>query len=401
MVVERERACEYAAIRIRRGDGRDAQQKRDSTVPASPPSRGSHEPPIHTATRRSAGQEKAATPNTISSPAAPTPGHVASIAASSHHSEHNFTPPGGADPDGPVNVLHLRLILHFSLATAVPEIPDHLTKVGSELVVRVSLETPYLLYQVLAISARHLAYLHPEHYKNYYGQAVQLQTHAIAAFNASQPLDSDACVPAVLFSSILSRHSLTDTLSTRDGDFPAFVDRFVQCAQLQRGIRAVVSGVSWSSLLQSDLSPFLKWGVSGSHITTHGHECDQLLRLVAITTGLDPVSRESCRTAIHHLQAGLDELANPVPETNSFQLIFSWNIYLHEEFLTLLAQQRPEAAAIMGWYAVLLHRGRHLWQIGDAGAFILASVTEFLGLDWVHWLEWPRSVITGHSGLSY
>ncbi|TQV91614.1 Zn(II)2Cys6 transcription factor [Cordyceps javanica] len=288
----------------------------------------------------------------------------------------------------------MRLILHFSLSTAVPEIPDHLAKGGTELVLRVALETPYLLHQVLALSARHLAYSNPNEFQFYYGQAIKFQTRAIEGFSASQPLSSEACMPAVLFSALLSRHSLVDTLNTRQLDFPAFLDSFVQCAQLQRGTRAVVTGVSWSSLLESDLAPFLRWGTSGSPSSgTRGHECDQLLRLVAITPGLDPVARESCRTAVHHLQVGLDELASPLADKNSYQMIYSWSIFLPEEFVDLLGQHRPEAAAIIGWYTVLLHHGRHMWQIGDAGASILSLLVDFLGIEWAHWLEWPRSIV--------
>lgn len=164
----------------------------------------------------------------------------------------------------------MRLILHFSLSTAVPEIPDNLAKGGTELVLRLAPETPYLLHQVLALSSRHLAHLHPSEFQFYHGQAIKFQTKAIEGFSASQPLHSDACMPAVLFSSILSRHSLVDTLNARPRAFAEFLDSFVQCARLYKGIRAVVTGVSWASLLESDLAPFLKWGNPESDVATGG-----------------------------------------------------------------------------------------------------------------------------------
>lgn len=382
MVVER--ACEYAAIRRRQLS--QAQQQR-AAARQSEVLNSIQEQSTSTADRSS---ENGTLPGGADGNAIATPAHSASTAASPGH---HLTSTTGADPDAPVNVHHLRLILQFSLSTAAPEFPDHLAKGGTELVLRIGMETPYLLHQILALSARYLAYLHPNQFQFYYGQAIKFQTNAIEGFSAAQPLSRDACMPAVLFSSILSRHSLVDTLNTRKGDFAGFLDSFVQCAQLQRGIRAVVAGVSWANLLKSDLAPFLKWGMSRSPATARGHECDQLLRLVAITPGLDPVARESCRTAVHHLQIGLDDLVTPVPDKNSYQMLYSWNIYLPEEFIDLLSQHRPEAAAIMGWYAVLLHHGRHMWQIGDAGGFILASLVDFLGVEWSHWLEWPRSMI--------
>ncbi|KAJ4152876.1 hypothetical protein LMH87_009396 [Akanthomyces muscarius] len=380
-----ERTCEYAAIR-RRKPSQAQQQRRDA--------------PWKSVDHNTPQTQAAHTPGTISECAVPSDNVVATTVTTPGQGASTTPLPGHghtSDPDTPINLHHMRLILHFSLSTAVPEIPDHLAKGGTELVLRLALETPYLLHQVLAVSARHLAHLHPDDFQFFYSQAIKFQTKAIEGFSASQPLGSDACMPAVLFSSILSRHSLVDTLNTRPRGFAEFLDSFVQCAQLYRGVRAVVAGVSWSSLLESELAPFLKWGMSNSDAVTHGHECDQLLRLLAITPGLDPVSRESCRTAVHHLQIGFDDLANRRPDKNPYRMLSTWNVFLPDEFVDLLGRHHPAAAAVMGWYAVLLHHGRHMWQVGDAGAFILASLVEFLGMEWSHWLEWPQSIIESES----
>nr|AFK23402.1 Zn2Cys6 transcription regulator [Cordyceps militaris] len=370
--------CEYAAIRRRKLS--QAQLRRDAARKSAAPS----DLPIKRSSSHAEVPEAAAaaatTPLTTVSPG------------------HSISSQLVADPEASaaVNIHHMRLILHFSISNVAPEMPDHVGKDGTALVLRLALETPYLLYQVLAISARHLAYLHPADFQYYYSQAIALQTSAIERFSASQPVRSDAAMPAVLFSALLSRHSLVDTLYAVQTDFVAFIDAFVQCAQLQRGTRAVVARVSWSALLASELAPFLHWGrntAASERVAKRGRECDQLLRLVAITPGLDPVAREACRSAVHHLQAGLDDLADPTPDKNSYQMITGWPVFLLEEFLDLLSRHRPEAAAIMGWYAVLLHRGRHMWQIGDAGAFILSSLVDYLGAEWSHWLEWPRFII--------
>ncbi|OAA52889.1 Zn(2)-C6 fungal-type DNA-binding domain protein [Cordyceps fumosorosea ARSEF 2679] len=385
-----ERTCEYAAIRRRQPS--QAQQQRDAAR------RSAVSDTLHADTPCLENAPTTTARDAAAAGLAPTPAHTtASSRAAS---------PGrglASDPDAPVNVHHMRLLLHFSLATAVPELPAHLAAEGTALVLREALETPYLLHQVLALSARHLAHLHPSEFSFYYGQAIKFQTRAIEGFSAAaaESVTGGGGMPAVLFSALLTRHSLVDTLRVLQGDggpggFGAFLDAFVQCAQLQQGTRAVVTGVSWASLLASELAPFMRWGAGRGHgqdAKTRGGECDQLLRLIAITPGLDPVERESCRAAAHHLQLGFDDLASPTPDRNCYQILYSWKIYLPEEFVELLARHRPEAAAIMAWYAALLHHGRHMWQIGDAGAFVLASAAEFLGDEWSHWLEWPRSVI--------
>jgi hypothetical protein len=65
-----------------------------------------------------------------------------------------------------------------------------------------------------------------------------------------------------------------------------------------------------------------------------------------------------------------------------------------QKFTDLLAQRRPEAIAIMGHWAVLLHYTRTLWHVADSGSHLLQSISGYLGQGWEHWLSWPLSVVT-------
>lgn len=64
-----------------------------------------------------------------------------------------------------------------------------------------------------------------------------------------------------------------------------------------------------------------------------------------------------------------------------------------QEFTELLSQRRPEAIAIMGHWALLLHYSRDLWHVADSGSYLLRSISEYLGQDWEQWLSWPLSVL--------
>ena len=59
------------------------------------------------------------------------------------------------------------------------------------------------------------------------------------------------------------------------------------------------------------------------------------------------------------------------------------------------AARRPEALAVLVYYALLLHYGRSLWQVGDAGAYMLRVIAEHLGPEWDAWLEYPRERMAG------
>ncbi|OAA55960.1 Zn(2)-C6 fungal-type DNA-binding domain protein [Niveomyces insectorum RCEF 264] len=305
-----------------------------------------------------------------------------------------------------VNIAHAELAFHFSLAIVVPDLDANLVAMGTKVVVDASLRAPYLLYECLAISARYLSVLRPAQHAFYYHQAVQLQTQAIAMYKATDVFDdaasASASVPSILFSSLLNCHSLVDVFANRDGGFGAFLDRYMQTVQLQRGIRAV-SQTAWPQLLASELRPILDWSMpetltavgAGPEFHDHRYHCDELRQLVALTPTLNPVSKEACRTAIHYLQLGYDCLAQPVPGKYANRMLSIWGIFLPDEFCTLLRARQPEAVAIMAWYAVLLHEERNSWRVGDVGVFILQNVSEFLGPQWAHWLEWPTRRIRG------
>lgn len=296
------------------------------------------------------------------------------------------------ETDQQVNMNHMELLIHFSATVVAPDLDPELIEIGTSLVLQKGVDNACLLHQILALSARHLSLRRPAQYDFYCRQAMRLQTKAIELFNATTTIDQSNCEALLLFSSLLNQHLLTDVLSNREGDFADFLDRFVESAKLQRGVR-VITSKRWPFLLESDLSPLLRWGSTESLSSpTVGEECDLLRKLISVST-MDPVAKESCRTAIHYLQVGFDDSTSPSMARNRYCLVARWSIFLPPQFLDLLKQRRPEAVTVMGWYAVLLEYGRQNWAVGDAGIFILRGVASFLGVEWAHWLEWPQAIM--------
>src|SRR4051812_18806839 len=64
-----------------------------------------------------------------------------------------------------------------------------------------------------------------------------------------------------------------------------------------------------------------------------------------------------------------------------------------EDFTELLEQRRPEAIAIMGYWALYLHCSKDVWHVGDSGAHLLRSIAQYLGPAWNHWLSWPLAML--------
>lgn len=300
--------------------------------------------------------------------------------------------------DEPVNLNHMELLIHVTLDKSLFGLAyqddNFLTNITNSF--KIGLETPYVLHELLAFSARHLAFLHPERAESYLNQAVTLQTRAISLFNASwNGVDESNCVAMLLFSAILGHHILTDTLAKRDpGGLEAFMFHFTQCVDMQRGVHTIAE-TAWPLLMESELKTILSWSSQYNTRTPQGNHCQQVKELIDGARGLYEEEKEACREAIRYLQIGFDSVFAEKEEErgNRFHMASSWILLILPPLRELLVAKQPEALVLLGYYALLLHYGKHIWQIGDAGAFILGIVDDYLGSEWAHWLEWPREEV--------
>ena len=340
-----------------------------------------------------------------------------------------------------INPNHVDLILHltsergkdmFNLATQYGPYNDNIT-----LGLRIGIEHPYLLHVLLAFASRHLAFLNPQRRKHYLDQAVSLQTRAVSLFNSrfshvllAGKVDQNNCVPVLVFSSVLGNHLLADALlsSTRSSTcqkgadsscsplidpveegscLDLFLDRYVQCTTVHRGIYTIAT-TAWSLLMQSDIAPILVCSLRVTSRVPTGSQCNLLWELIDISTSLSEEEKEGCRRSIKYLQVGLDALLAERSGTGKeeeeeererqngnerYQMVFSWTFLVPPEVTAMLAAKRPEALVLLGWYALLLHYARDMWQVGGAGRYILRALLENLAPDWHCWLEHPREVM--------
>ncbi|CAK7203580.1 hypothetical protein SEUCBS139899_006315 [Sporothrix eucalyptigena] len=275
----------------------------------------------------------------------------------------------------------------------------------------------------------------------YQRQAVLLQTRAISLFNTAWRLshgviDRSNCVPMLLFSSVLGHHLFADSLSRRDDSLDKFLEHYVQCSQLQRGVHAIAT-TTWPFLIASEFAPILQWSARFTSRQGRGNDCDRLRQLVdnATEDQLTAADKEACHQAIRLLQVGFDVLFLPAPKdpkpgakpasaagndtamdetpdemattpdtptgteidedekaeyTYRHKMILLWALIMPKEFAELLSVKNPESLIILAYYALLLNHGRHLWQVGSAGEYIMGLITDHLGSTWDNWLEYPR-----------
>ncbi|KAJ5317811.1 hypothetical protein N7508_002319 [Penicillium antarcticum] len=311
------------------------------------------------------------------------------------HEAHNDQSHHGQSSEENINLKHMELLIHlttnkdtFSLGLTAND-----DSTGSELAfaLKTSLESPYLLHQLLAFSARHLAYLHPDRPDSYLHQAVTLQTSAASLFTAvGTEVNQSNCVAVLLFSSILGHQLLADTLAKRPPEgLDEFMTSYVQFVEMHRGIHTIAM-TAWPQLMKTELEPILSWSSQFTAREPRGHDCQQVRELIVGSKSLLEDEKKTCLPVIDYLQVGFDAVSADEEQGNRHHMLCTWPMLGSSEFTALLAAKQHEALVILAYYALLLHHGRHLWQVQDAGVYMLQIITVYLGTGWDYWLEYPR-----------
>jgi hypothetical protein len=293
-------------------------------------------------------------------------------------------------------MLHVELFHNLYTNTYLTFDPGRFSP-GLPSVFSYSITTPYLVNEMLALSALHMSILHPDKKDYYHYHAAQLQTHALAIFkDSNHQVTQETCIPLFFFASILGIHMLCDTLIYRenDNDFGTFLSRFTLYLRLHYGVRTILRE-AWFLLLAADsiVKPALDVGMTlYSFNGTLDPTLQELLdRITASKLGQDLT--DLYRQAIESLQI-CTNVTNAADQRHAaVNGVIVWPILVKPEYGDALAARRPEALVILAHWAMLLWRYRETWLFGDSGAYILGSVVGFLGTEWESWLEGPRRVI--------
>ncbi|RVX67026.1 hypothetical protein B0A52_09240 [Exophiala mesophila] len=289
----------------------------------------------------------------------------------------------------------LELLSHFYSVTW-PSLGGILLseKATVELLFKYAVSAPYLMHEVLAISALHLAVLRPEHVTYFRDYSVGLQTRAITLFNGAKTVvNQSTCVPMFLFSTFLGIQVLCDTLNYYQEELNAFLDQFVTYLHLHRGVRAVINQ-SWDALRNTELKPIIESTPPRSVEDSGRVECDDLKDLI------DKSDLSESSVAVYHdtikdLRWVFRIVGRPGAQFDNPQLVFAWPTVISAEYVSLLQQRRPEALVILAYFAALLHRHRQFWCFNDGGTFLVRSISDYLGPYWNTALAWPLDVING------
>lgn len=303
----------------------------------------------------------------------------------------------------PVNTRHMELFSHFIFNTA-PSLDEYNPpdRAQMQVMMPAALSVPYVMYQILALSALHLSHTNPSKADYHREEATALQTEALSLFKDSgAEVTAETCAPMLIFSSFLGLHTLAEAVAASRTDGIGFLDRFVMYLDLHRGVR-VVTGQAWKLLSQSSVSSVL----NSAERTLSAAPSQQAQEQATIVTdrlnrllddadmGTNP--EQACRDAVSWLRTVYQFELQPGQrprEERPTSVIWAWPVTLSGVFTKLLMERRPEALIILCHYAVLLHQRRQMWIVGDAGRVLIEEMTRFLGTYWKEYLDWPNQML--------
>jgi hypothetical protein len=263
-------------------------------------------------------------------------------------------------------------------------------------IVRMALSHPYLMYELLAISALHLAYCRPESSPWYYTRSTELQTQALNSFNSiKREVDASSCGPVLMFTSLLAVHVLADPSRTAGLDSSHYLDHVIHCIMLMRNVQKLVIQDWYEYLKNSELKPI--FGVTPP--ATPYRIPQPCLNLAQLTESSDlgDQAKEAYDSAIERLH-WLYAVSNVPNETyTTVRWLLAWPIQLSGAYQDQLNQRRPEALVILAYFAVILRFYKGCWVVGDSGKSLIGAISAHLGPHWSKWMEWPLSFLVDWS----
>lgn len=284
---------------------------------------------------------------------------------------------------------HLELLHHFE-SRGFEDASMLLLPVSTrKMIMQCALTSPYLMDQILALSASHISTIRQEEQQAFSNRAMELQTRALTIFNKSElGISKQNSRSWFFYASFLGLQVMFETFQCNN--FDSFLDQLATYFPVHQGVQAVIQK-SWPTIKdiveeivgQRDLSD-AEGVVNGRH-----QECDDIASLID-ECDLEETDRDACLKAVEVLQR-IFELHRANPRA-PFQIQFTiaWPILVPARFGDMLRRRIPEALIILSFYAVLLHRLHYFWVFGNSGSFLIQSISAYLGTPWSRWLVWPN-----------
>ncbi|KIX09982.1 uncharacterized protein Z518_01063 [Rhinocladiella mackenziei CBS 650.93] len=302
-----------------------------------------------------------------------------------------------------LDITDLKLMHHFTSVVAT-DLASGQTPEARALwqihAVKLGFKHHFLLRGILAVSAFHLGYIHPERKVEYELIGTAHQGIGLTEFQDTLThVDETNCHALFAFSCLLIVLAFASSTKDKPKDFNTDV---LHWFYLLRGANSVLNMHS-ETIRCSFLKPLLDEMAHVETTAAYGFpDIDQITKLFRICSSVehDKEIAQAYDLAIHSLlstfiQASLLKTRGD----GTILATFVWPLNLSPKFLDLLGEKQPEAMIILAHYCVLIYWGESTdsndtWFINGWAHYMLDTIKESIPEAWQEHLEWPNTMIT-------
>ncbi|KAJ4229080.1 hypothetical protein NW759_003804 [Fusarium solani] len=286
----------------------------------------------------------------------------------------------------------LGLMSHYSSITSatLPGANRHVWQIE---VPSVAVAYPYLMHQILAVSAFHLASLNPSQGQAHLSRAFQHQHHAICGIRAEvSAVTVRNCHALFAASSLLFIGAFAACSPARGRSLRQEVDDMLGVFIHVRGVRSILNSFN-AAIRDGILGDFME---CNSHTGGTGLLTSLLQRLPRITEDfgtnkMDPVAKALAEEAIFALGESVARASAASPELN---VAIIWPMALKDGLLDLIRARHPAALVVVAHYCTVLDAvGSKFWFLENWGHRLLTAIVEALGPCWHESVRWPMDCV--------
>ena len=295
-----------------------------------------------------------------------------------------------------LSLLDLELMHHYSTVACfeLSRIPaKHST--WQIAVTREALTYHFLMHALLAVSAVHLMHVCPSKQHIYEEAATRHRslalTSSIPFLNNITPINCHALFALSNIVSVLSLIFSHPSPPSGSGLLSDPLDTTLEFFMVIRGVKTVLSSAQeW--IAQGPLATFTQhnWQPSLAPLANDVKAAFERLEERGEEAAEEPALCAAYAAAIQRLKVAFqtDEVIRDEPG-----LALIWPVVVPERYIMELRNRTPMALAILGHYAVLLHRNNGPWWLEGRGRLLLEAVCQVLPSEWLSAIHWPRETI--------
>jgi len=255
---------------------------------------------------------------------------------------------------------------------------------------------PFLMHQILAYAALHLAHLRPSDQRKYSLISAGHQNKSIRAMSKALPGLLPENSDALFITSTLMPLTAFASKTTDDP-----IDDIISLFQLVRGNHSVLTS-AFVRILQGTFGPIVRTALDPPplplmvEMLSHADKIKTPLE----NPDLDRDYRQICTEAIFNLREATN--MGDDPADRPIRSAYTWPIKMSSDFLLLLKQRDSGALAILAHYCIILHLNQMegYWFMEGWSSRLIEEILRQIDPSWKPYMQWAVEYIGGYERIS-